>query len=98
MKRYVWVSCLIVGGIGAALLWLNPVAGGAQNRDGSGTASASRATPSTPDGHPDLSGLWIVGTAPRLLAGDNGNIAVGLNARDGSGANAERDGFLRRRM
>ncbi len=98
MKRYVWVSCLIVGGIAAAALWLNPVTGGAQDRDGGGTAAASEATPRTADGHPDLSGLWIVGAAPRVLVDDKGNVALGMNARDGSGANAERDGFLRRRM
>jgi hypothetical protein len=55
-------------------------------------------SPRTPDGHPDLSGLWSVGVARPLVVDAQGNITMNGFGREGSGANAERDGFLRSRM
>jgi hypothetical protein len=61
-------------------------------------APAVAQTPRTADGHPDLSGLWIVGVARPLVVDAQGNITMNGFGREGSGANAERDGFLRSRM
>lgn len=55
-------------------------------------------TPRMPDGHPDLSGLWNVGAGRPVVVDAQGNIVVNGSAREGSGANAERDSFLRTRM
>jgi hypothetical protein len=100
MKRYLWILGLVAAGIVTVVVW-DPLIGGAQslwNRGGDRAEEESGATPRRPDGRPDLSGLWSVGSAARSLIDGNGNIAVGLGGREGSGANAERDGFLRRRM
>jgi hypothetical protein len=87
MKREQRVSGLVAAAAVAALL-AGAAAGGAQ----------SRSTPRMPDGRPDLSGRWMVGAAARSITDESGNVAVGLGGRAGSGANAERDGFLRKRM
>ena len=89
-----------------AVLWAVPMSAGAQGvqaRNGDGAPTAAKAsvpTPRMPDGHPDLSGLWAELGQQFLAATDeNGNISVQTRgSRDGSGANAERDGFLRKRM
>ena len=65
--------------------------------DGEEATSAST-TPRTSDGRPDLSGLWMVGAGRPVVTDAQGNVVVNGAGRDGSGANAERDGFLRRRM
>jgi hypothetical protein len=62
------------------------------------TTPAAAQTPRTADGRPDLNGLWIVGAPPRSFVDEGGNTRVGMGGREGSGANAERDNFLRRRM
>src|SRR5215510_12707130 len=67
------------------------------NRASANTKSTAPA-PRTADGRPDLSGLWIVGAAREMVVDAQGNITMNGNAREGSGANAERDGFLRSRM
>jgi hypothetical protein len=60
--------------------------------------AAQTPTPRAPDGHPDLSGLWIVGAPARVIVDEQGNTKLGMGGREGSGANAERDNFLRKRM
>ena len=67
----------------------------ARNGEDAGPAVS---TPRTTDGHPDLSGLWMVGAARPTVVDAQGNITALGVARDASGANSERDGFLRRRM
>jgi hypothetical protein len=64
---------------------------------GQAPAAAPR-TPRMADGHPDLNGLWIVGAPARVVTDENGNTKLGMGGRQGSGANAERDNFLRKRM
>ena len=100
MKRV--SSSGVMAAVVAATVWSIPIPADAQgapgvNRDGANAAGAV-ATPRTADGHPDLSGLWMVGAPARLYTDEKGNTALGLGGRDGSGANAERDGFLRKRM
>ena len=87
MKRTVVAQVVIAAAIMAVSL------GGA-----SAPAGAQTSTPRTPDGYADVSGLWIVGAPARVAVDEHGNTRLGMGGREGSGANAERDGFLRKRM
>jgi hypothetical protein len=58
-------------------------------------SQTNQATPRTPDGHPDLNGLWI-GQRPPFVQSDD-PLAQNLAARDGTLINFERDGALIRR-
>ena len=98
-RRFLGCSVTIAA---VAALWATPARVAAQsavarNGEDAGTAVA---TPRTADGHPDLSGLWAELGQQFLGETDaNGNVTVQTRgSRDGSGANAERDGFLRKRM
>src|SRR5437867_1067904 len=102
MTHHSWDSRVTMAAL-AAGMWLMPISAGAQyaatpTRDAAGPAVAAAATPRMADGHPDLSGLWMVGVARPLVVDENGNVIMNGSAREGSGANAERDGFLRKRM
>ena len=78
----------LVSGAGIALVLLLPGV----------RVAAQTPTPRAADGHPDLSGLWIVGAPARVIVDEQGNTKLGMGGREGSGANAERDNFLRKRM
>ena len=101
MTHHSWSSGVITAAAVAGLLSVAIPAGAqyasAPNRDGA-SASPATTTPRAADGHPDLSGLWIVGVARPLVVDEKGNVIMNGTAREGSGANAERDGFLRKRM
>lgn len=94
-----------------ALTWSAPlVVAQRAAAQGEQNATATR-TPRTPDGRPDLSGLWMnttrsdgieltlfpAGPAAQLQADAQGNVARLTGARRGSAANFERDSTLRRR-
>ena len=103
MTRHVLRSGLIVATVILAMSLVpstvNAQYGAAPNRDASKARTASSvATPKMPDGYPDLRGLWMVGVARPLVVDEKGNVVMNGAAREGSGANAERDGFLRKRM
>jgi hypothetical protein len=83
MRDQIWRSSAIIAAVTAVSLIAAP---------------ARAQTPRTPDGRPDLTGLWIVGAARPLVVDAQGNITMNGFGREGSGANAERDGFLRSRM
>ncbi len=85
MKRMLSASTLVAAAVAAVSLASAP-------------AAAQTATPRTADGRPDLNGLWIVGAPARVIVDEQGNTRLGMGGREGSGANAERDNFLRKRM
>ena len=98
-RRFLGGSMMLAAAV--ALWWGTPARVAAQgalaasNGEGAGTAVA---TPRTADGHPDLSGLWKIGAARATVVDAQGNINANGNRADASGANAEREGFLRSRM
>jgi hypothetical protein len=101
MIQYSWssraIAAAVVAGFCAVAIPARAQYAPAPNRDRAGAIPAA-ATPRTADGRPDLSGLWIVGVARPLVVDAEGNVIMNGAAREGSGANAERDGFLRKRM
>ena len=56
------------------------------------------ATPRTPDGHPDLTGMWNGGPARGLVIAKDDPFGAYLAARDGTLLNFERDNTIIRRM
>ena len=58
--------------------------------------STAAQTPRTPDGHPDLNGLWNGGATGPFIKADDPNASL-LAARDGTLLNFERDNTLIRR-
>ena len=87
----------------AAALWLMPSDTAAQGRGGGPGPDA--ATPRTPDGKPDLSGLWEGGRGGNLVADADGNIRVLSTGRPchpgqecAPSINFERDSGVRQRM
>jgi hypothetical protein len=99
------VKRLAGGGIAAFMLIVGWVAGshvaaqGAPSRQ-QGAAAQNVTTPRTADGHPDLSGLYVLGAAGAAgpaRSDDQGNVSVLLNTRDDNPITFERDSSLVKR-
>jgi len=97
-RRFLGYSVITATAVVA--LWLVPTHAATQGASAQNGEAASVPAPRTADGHPDLSGVWAELGQQFLSETDaSGNILVrSRGARDGSGANAERDGTLRSRM
>lgn len=102
MRRSMWTNGTIVAVAAAAALWLMPAGAAQQPRAGAGQNAP---TPRTPDGKPDLSGVWVGTAAGDLKPDAQGNITVlsrGRPCHPGQeckpGINFERDSGVRQRM
>ena len=102
MRRRMWTNGTIIAVAAAAALWLIPAGAAQQPRAG---AAQNAPTPRTPDGKPDLSGVWVGTAAGDLKPDAQGNITVlsrGRPCHPGQeckpGINFERDSGVRQRM